>query len=183
MADHHQSKTMQERPIFLIGMPASGKTYWGQEISRKYQLTFSDLDNYVSTHEQASIPALFAQYGERGFREREEVGLKSLIATTIRNTIIATGGGTPCYSNNMQLMLDTGVVIYLEADISYLLENLKKTEDNRPMLNGRKNLSEYLTGLMDARVSTYKKAHYILRTKDISLANFDEIIYSCTNKL
>ena len=168
--------------LFLTGMPASGKTYWGEKIAQQYSLQLTDLDDFIVTHEQASMQALFAQYGEQGFREREHKHLKKVINTASGITVVACGGGTPCFCDNMQLMKAAGSVIYLEADIDTLLANLKESETARPMLNNRGDLAVYLYGLLQKRKVFYEQAHYILHAKDISLTTFGEIIASCINK-
>lgn len=168
--------------IFLAGMPAAGKTYWGNKIAQKYQLPFIDLDIYIAEQESASISALFAKYGENGFRERENKYLKKIIHKATVNNIIACGGGTPCFNDNIRLMKEAGIVIYLQADINYLLKNLKDSEEIRPLLNNRGDLSVYLAEMLKKRKSFYEQANYILPAKDISLITFDEIISSCINR-
>ena len=168
--------------IFLIGMPAVGKSYWGEKIAQAYPLQFIDLDLFIAQQERASIPALFASYGEGGFREREEKYLKQLIQSIKEDTIIASGGGTPCFADNMSLMKASGTVIYLHADTPYLLNNIKNSHEIRPLLNGRGDTATYLDTLLQKRKKIYDQAHHILQTKDISLITFDQIISACINQ-
>jgi shikimate kinase len=168
--------------LFLTGMPAAGKTYWGEKIAQAYHLQFIDLDIFIEQHEKASIPALFAQYGEKGFRERESFHLRNIIDTSVTTTIVACGGGTPCFDDNMALMKKSGVVVYLKAGIDLILEHLKNSPEVRPLLSGRKNIPDFLTDLLQKRSAIYEQSHYILQVKDISLATFDKIISSCTNR-
>ncbi len=162
--------------IFLVGMPAAGKTYWGSKIAIGYKLPFIDLDVFIAEQEKASISALFAMYGENGFREREQKHLRKLIRTLPKTAIIACGGGTPCFGDSMELMKQSGRVIYLQADVPWLLNNLKNTNEVRPLLNNRGDMSAYLQDMLDKRKSFYQQAHYILQTKDISLTTFAKII-------
>ncbi|MES2701636.1 MAG: shikimate kinase [Bacteroidota bacterium] len=168
--------------IFITGMPGAGKTWWGRRLAAHYHLPFTDLDDYVAQREQASIPALFAQYGEAGFREREAAALVELIATTSTTTIIACGGGTPCHGANLQLMKQAGTVIYLQVTIPTLLANLEQDTTQRPLLKNRGDLSKYLQTLLQKRTPYYAKAHHILHTADISLTTFGQIISSCINR-
>ncbi len=168
--------------VFLIGMPAAGKTYWGQKIAAAYDLPFIDLDKYISQHEQASIPALFAQYGEKGFREREHKYLNQLIKNTLDATVVACGGGAPCHSGNLEIMKNAGEVVYLETPIATIEENLKQSDEIRPLLRGRANLTAYLEDLLFKRFNYYMQAHHILPTKDIAVSTFAQIIQSCTNQ-
>ena len=167
--------------IFLVGMPAAGKTYWGEKIAHRHKLQFVDLDRYVAGKEQASIPALFAQYGEKGFRERENKHLARLIQTVAESTIVASGGGTPCFLENMQLMKNAGTVIYLDSELVALLQRITEDTEVRPLLNNRTDLSGYLKDLLAKRKPFYEQAHHILHTKDISLITFDQIISVCIN--
>ncbi len=164
------------RNIFLVGMPAVGKTHWGSKIAKEYKLPFIDLDVYIAEQEQASISALFAMYGEQGFREREQKYLKKIIHKATATTIVACGGGTSSYNDNMDLMKAAGVVIYLEADIAWLLNNLQKSNEVRPLLNNRGDLAVYLQDLLNKRKKLYEQAHHILQSKDISLSTFAKII-------
>jgi shikimate kinase len=168
--------------IFLIGMPGVGKSFWGDKIAKAYSLQFVDLDLYIAEQEQASISALFAKYGENGFREKEQKYLKKIIDNATTDMIVSSGGGTPGFADNMQLMKAAGTVLYLEAGIPYLLNNLKNSEEIRPLLNGRRDLGAYLDTLLQKRNNIYRQSHYILHTKDISLITFDKIISSCISR-
>ena len=161
--------------LFLVGMPAAGKTYWGNEIAKAYKLPFIDLDIFIVEQEKASISALFAMYGENGFREREQKYLKKVIAANT-GTIVACGGGVPCFSDNMELIKQAGTVVYLEADVVWLLNNLKKSDEIRPLLNNRGDLSVYLHDMLGKRRKFYEQAHHIFHAKDISLTTFGKII-------
>jgi shikimate kinase len=181
--NNSQFRTPNSKKIlFLVGMPAAGKTYWGSRVAHEFDLQFIDLDIFIEEKEKASISALFATYGENGFRERENKYLKELIKKAARSTIIACGGGTPCFNDNLQLMKEAGIVIYLRADIPALISNLEASEELRPLLKGRGDMAIYLQGLLQKRIKFYEQAEYILQTKDISLTTFAEIISSCTNK-
>jgi len=168
--------------IFLVGMPAAGKTYWGEQIATAYDLAFVDLDTYISQQENASIPALFAQYGEHGFREREHKYLKKAIKDADGVTIVACGGGTPFFYDNMSIMKEAGRVVYLQAETRHLIHNLNDCADTRPLLKGKGDLATYLDDMLQKRRQAYEQAHYILQTKDISLTTFAEIISSCTDR-
>ncbi len=168
--------------IFLVGMPAVGKTTGGHKMALRHHLPFIDLDTFIEQLEGKTIAELFAQYEERGFRELEHKYLAGIIKSTTENTIIACGGGTPCFHNNMQLMKDAGSVIYLQADVAYLLNNLIESNVARPLLNNLDDLAAYLTFTLQQRQHTYEQADIILPIKDISLITFDEIIFSCINR-
>ena len=163
-------------------MPAVGKTYWGTRIAEHYGLPFADLDNFIEEQEKMKIIALFARNGEAGFRKLESKHLQQLISSTDGNTIVACGGGTPCVNDNIALMKEAGIVIYLQADIATLVDHIKSSEDIRPLLKGQEDVATYLDELLQKRAAFYEQADYILQTKDISLTTFDQIITSCINR-
>lgn len=167
---------LMSKLIFLIGMPAAGKTYWGKQVAEGYGLQFIDLDAFVAEQEQASVAALFAMYGEAGFRERERKCLEKVIKGAGGNTIISCGGGTPCFADNMKLMKNAGTVVYIEAGVPLLLDRLKDSDEVRPLLRGRADLAAYLQELLDKRKLFYEQAHFILQSANISLTTFAEII-------
>ena len=167
--------------VFLVGMPAVGKTYWGERLAKEYNRAFVDLDVFIAEQEQASVSALFAMYGENGFREREEKYLRKMIKSAEAGTIIASGGGTPCYKDNMQVMKDAGTVIYLKAGTALLLEHLAASDEARPLLNNRGDLGVYLKEMLKKRNQFYEQAHHILHISEddktnISLATFAKIL-------
>jgi len=178
MADKNTNST---KIIFFIGMPAVGKTTGGNKMAIRHGLAFIDLDTLIEQGEGMRIADIFAKYGEEGFREREHTYLVNVINGCTENTIVACGGGTPCFYNNMQLMMDAGTVIYLQADVAHLLDNLTGTEAARPLLNNLDDLAAYLSQTLQQRKRFYEQAHHILPIKDISLITFDEIITSCIN--
>ena len=171
-----EKETKGGQLVFVVGMPAVGKTYWGKRMAKEFNRPFADLDVFIGEQEQASVPALFAMYGEGGFREREEKYLKQLIQEAEAGTIIGCGGGTPCYKDNMQVMKNAGTVVYLQADTAILLEHLAASDEVRPLLNNRGDAGVYLEGLLQKRKSYYEQSHFILQIADISRSTFAKIL-------
>jgi len=159
---------------FLIGMPACGKSFYGKNISDYYQLNFIDLDKHIESIEQTTIATLFASYGENHFRELEHRHLLELTKNINQDTIIACGGGTPCFYNNLLIMKTLGVVIYLKTSIKVLLERLRNDTTIRPLLN---NAPEHqLNLLLEQRQAFYEQANYIWDTDDNIITQFKTII-------
>jgi shikimate kinase len=176
---------MQERTVsipipafklFLIGMPGVGKSYWGAIVAQYIGLPFIDLDTLMTNSEGVSVTELFAKYGEAGFREIERKYLKQIISNKTEPSVIACGGGTPCFYDNMHLMKEAGRVVYLSADIDFLMGNLTKEENTRPLLTNKNTIRQKLEILYTQRKEYYHQAHYILQAKDISVATFVEIL-------
>ncbi len=169
--------------FFLIGMPGVGKTYWGRQIAAAYNCHFVDLDEYIVKQEGQTIKSIFESKGEAAFRLIEQQCLSGLIVDAQSDAIVACGGGTPCFHENLSLMKEAGKVIYLESGLDYLLRNLNNELETRPLLKETPNIRERLELLLSQRQQNYLQADYILQTENISLTTFDEIIQSCINRL
>lgn len=166
--------------VFLIGMPGAGKSYWGKLVSEHMGLSFADLDDMIEAEEKRSIADIFEQEGEGYFRKVEAGVLEQLANKEYR--VIACGGGTPVFGTNMQLMKETGCVIYLEEDISTIAERLKSAISSRPLLAAEGDLVGKLKKLYERRKARYEEADYILAKNNITLINLEQIIQSCIDR-
>ena len=168
--------------ILLIGMPGAGKTHWGRIWSQAYNYHFTDLDEQIEAQAGMSIPAIFQSVGESGFRALEADVLLTGIAAAARgrNTIMATGGGTPISGSNMETMLKAGCVVYLTATTATLLEHLTATRHSRPLLSSVD--ADDLDLLLLHRAPFYERAHYQLAVEKISTGTFAQIQNECTNR-
>jgi len=168
--------------IFLTGMPGAGKTWWGNRASSEFGLPFTDLDAYIEQQEKATIVSLFSNLGESRFRELEHHYLQLVVHSCPTPSIIACGGGTPCFKNNLEILRENGAVIYLRANIPFIFRNIQLSHKNRPLLMNQPDLPAYLETTLAARKSFYEKADFILDAENISLATFDKIIRLCTGR-
>jgi shikimate kinase len=171
-----EGRNIAPHRIFFVGMPGSGKSYWGRKVAAYYDRQFIDLDEYICEREGRTTPELFAAEGELGFRIMENKYLAELVNTTQSNVVIACGGGTPCYADNMRLMKIEGFVVYLEADTAYLYNNLLQDSNIRPLFDKAAPLQEQIAALYLQRKTFYEQAHIILQAKDISVATFGQIL-------
>ena len=162
-------------------MPGCGKTYWGASLATYLSRPFVDLDSYIESSEKSTIANLFHRLGEAGFRSLEHQYLHTAVEGSTGNTIIACGGGTPCFHSNLDFMKNNGCVIYLRAPISWLCAHLEN-EHTRPLLQGVKELRSFLQNLYESRKDTYEKAHRILDATTVSLTIFEQTILSCTDR-
>lgn len=167
--------------IFLMGMPGAGKTYWGRKVAASLKLSFEDLDEYIEKKMCADIPDIFRQYGEDGFRKIETTMLKALIGESKVSTVIACGGGTPVFNNNLQLMQNAGCTVYLKVGIETMLQHLLADDRQRPLLQQGESPA-ILAQLLEARKEKFEQADYVLDEEAISVANFAEIIARCTDR-
>jgi len=151
------------KKIFLIGMPASGKTNYGKKLAKFFNVPFLDLDREIEKTTQQSISALFKDKGEAHFRILETKQLQLIIANH-QVEVIACGGGTPCFYNNLELMKNAGLVIYLDISLEKLIMRLnKKQTSNRPLLSNEENLKAKLQAILTERSSYYLQAHHSIR--------------------
>lgn len=147
--------------IYLIGYMAAGKTTIGKELAKKLAMTFIDMDDVIETKAGMPLPAIFDKKGEQAFRKLENETLREVLE--LDNQVIATGGGTPCFYNNMQLMNSTGSTFYLYFSPNELLNRLKLTNLNtRPLLSGKtdEELLHFITKSLNERELYYLRANY-----------------------
>ena len=99
------------KPVFLIGYMGCGKTTLGEVLAHQLNLMFIDLDDYIEDRQGKTIVEIFDEMGEKGFRELETQALQEIAA--MDDVIVACGGGTPCHDDNMTLMNETGITVWL----------------------------------------------------------------------
>jgi shikimate kinase len=120
--------------IVLLGYMGSGKSTIGKLLSSQTGQPFLDLDEYICQKEKRSISEIFAQKGEIYFRKKEHEYLKEVLENK-QDMILSLGGGTPCYGNNMELILQYNTLsVYLKASIQTLTERLLKHKNSRPLI-------------------------------------------------
>ncbi len=154
------------KKIFLIGFMGSGKSTVGKYAANANRLTFIDLDEYLEEKLKMTIPEIFDRYHEAGFRERERQILEEIIALDDNDYLISTGGGTPCFFDNMELMNRSGVTIYLDLSVERLANRLAKSKSKRPLvLNFEGSLQIYVHDKLMERADHYRQAKIILPEK------------------
>src|SRR5688572_4230116 len=161
--------------IFLLGFMGSGKSYWGKMWAEKHGYTFIDLDEVIENREQASIVDIFEKNGEEIFRLLETKMLRDLVRH--ENCIIACGGGTPCFHDNIKWMNEKGTTVYLSAPASYLFQKIKDEKEKRPLI---KNVNEaellfFTEQKLKERLPVYEQATYTLEASELELTSLDDI--------
>lgn len=170
--------------IFIIGYMGSGKTTVGKRLAKSLSLSFVDLDAYIENKYRKTIPALFEEKGEDGFRKIEGQSLREV--AEFEDVVISTGGGTPCFFDNMEVMNRAGLTIYLEAHPEDLADHLLASKTVRPLIAGksREELIPFITEHLARRESHYRKAKIIypidrMNTKDeihLTVCGIEELI-------
>ncbi len=161
--------------MFLVGMPGVGKSYWAREVAAAYGRPLVDMDEYIEQRAGITIAQLFEQQGETAFRTLERNTLEQIIQN-IPDSIVACGGGTPCYFDNMELMKKSGRVVYLRSTIPVLIDHLQHVAHKRPLLAGKPHLDSYLHDMLAKRSAFYEKAHHIVDIDTISVTTFAQIL-------
>ena len=145
----------------------SGKTTIGRNISKDLNLSFLDTDKEIEERNCLSINDIFNKKGEAFFRQEEQKIVNKII--NLENTIIATGGGLPCFNNNIDLLNKYGCTIYLKCDKKLLYNRLLADKKNRPLIKdfNHKELQEYINNLLTKREKHYKKSKHTIICKDL----------------
>lgn len=155
-----------------------GKTTLGKKLANSLQLDFVDSDEALETKFGCSIAEYFEKYGEEEFRIAEHNWLKEL---QDQPKVIATGGGMPCFFDNMQVMNQKGVTLYLERPVKELYHRLKNAKQKRPLLNqlNEDELLSYIENKLEEREPFYMKANFTLTREQQT----EEIIKGLLSKL
>ena len=144
-----------------------GKSTLGRSLAVNLNLAFIDLDTFLEEKYFRTIPQIFAEEGESGFRKKEQNVLKEVSA--FDDVIVATGGGAPCFFDNMDVMNKTGFCIFLDVDTDSLAHRLIHAKIERPIIKGKSpsELHHFIEEMMQKRRPFYEKAQYILKGGDI----------------
>ncbi len=155
--------------VFLIGMPGSGKSTLSKSVGQGLGLPSIDLDEEIEKESGKSISEIFTEDGEELFRKKEHEALLKVISH-YQSFVLATGGGTPCFHENMSIMNETGTTVYLEVSLHTLKQRVSNTT-HRPLLKG--NHESRMEQLFNEREPLYLKCKYILRESDST----DDLVY------
>ena len=152
--------------IILLGYMGAGKTTVGKALAASLNVPFYDLDWFITTRYRRSVPEIFAERGEAGFRELEQRMLHE--AAEFEDIVLSCGGGTPCFFDNMEYMNSLADTIYLKATPEVLAMHLRMGKGKRPLLEGKspEEREDYIREMLVTREPFYSKAKYTL---DVSL--------------
>lgn len=160
------------RKVFLVGMPGSGKSRMAKFISSVTDLSYKDLDDEIERTEGKSIKEIFKNHGETYFRNKETEILKNIIEKD-KNLIIATGGGTPCFNHNIDLINKNGLSIFLNTSLDVIVERISRKK-KRPLFKN-KDVEETVKKMFQERIKFYSKSrHHVTknnRDKILSIIN------------
>ncbi len=175
---------MARQWVFLVGFMGSGKSTWGRKIATRLDANFVDLDRLIELESGQSIPEMFAAYGESGFREREAEILRALPSKSgnysdSKPTIVATGGGTPCFHQNMSWMNEHGVTVYLNLSPRALWDRLRHSDPaKRPLISkfDESQLLHYIEEKSKERAPFYNNATFVVDPHKSSVADVAKMV-------
>ena len=162
--------------IYLIGYMGSGKSTLGRKLAGHLNMQFVDMDLYIEMRNHKTIPQIFTEEGEIEFRKKERKALEEL--SEFSDIVIATGGGAPCFFDNIGLMNNSGKTIYLNIDPSILADRLLKSKTERPLIKGksREELETFIDESLKKRNQFYQQAKFEITSPDIPLKVIEKLI-------
>jgi len=155
----------------------SGKTTVGKQLAKKLNCDFLDTDVLFETQYQTSIPEFFAEHGEAAFRVGERKILEDLQAYP-NPVVISTGGGLPCFNNNMELMKKMGTVIYLQASVGAVYSRFETSKIPRPLLAGlsKEEAIQKIESHLAEREPFYKQANITVSAESVRIDSLLQIL-------
>ena len=162
--------------IYLIGMMGSGKSRTGRKLAARLRWPMLDLDEVIEERTGQTVDELFELHGESYFRGLETEAMNDLMR--LNNMVIATGGGTPCYGNLLNEMVDTGITIYLKSSPKVLANRLANDKRVRPLLAdlSKDAVEDALRELLDQRKGIYERAAHQVNAEGSSEQIVQEIV-------
>lgn len=152
--------------IYIVGFMGVGKTTLARVLAEYLQKSVIDLDHFIEERQFKTVPQLFEEYGEDGFRKIEEERLLEL--TSFNDVVVSTGGGAPCFFDNMDVMNNSGLTIFIDLPVEIIAQRLLKSKTERPLIKGKSEaeLIEFIGERLEARRPFYSKAQVTINPAD-----------------
>lgn len=163
--------------IYLIGYMGCGKSTLGKRLAKHLNLQFVDMDHYIEMRNHKTVPQIFAEEGETEFRKKERKALEEL--ADFSDIVIATGGGAPCFFDNIDMMNNTGTTIYMNIDPAILADRLMHSKTERPLIKGKskEELTDFIDEMLKKRSPFYSQAKFEITEPDIDLNVIQNLIF------
>ena len=167
--------------FFLIGFMGSGKSHWGKIWAEANQFAFFDLDTVIEDQVGKTVAAIFDLNGEDYFRGLEADVLRN--CAQLQNTIVACGGGTPCFHENMHWMNKYGTTIYIACTSGEILSRILQEKEKRPLLKNLNpaELLSFIEQKVTERKPFYAQATITVQSSLLTEFSFPKIISTITN--
>ena len=168
--------------VVLVGLPGCGKSTFGRQLAQELKFPYLDLDHQIEDKFQLKIPEIFSIYGEGKFREWETETLSDLLKRD-SSFVLATGGGAPCFNDNMDMINQSAISVYLDVPLDAISERLRVSKvQSRPMFQGldQGEITLKLKSLLSQREYFYNQAKIKLSGEDFSA---ELLMYELINQL
>jgi shikimate kinase len=154
--------------IYLVGYMGSGKSTLGRRLARHAGLHFIDLDKYIEERNCRTVPQIFTLEGEDCFRKKERKALEEV--SEFMDVVVATGGGAPCFFDNMDLMNRTGITLFLDVAPSNLARRLSVSKNVRPLIMGKskQELVDFIAESLEKRRPLYEQSRFRIDNPELS---------------
>ena len=154
--------------IYLVGYMGSGKSTLGRRLARFSGMMFIDLDKFIEERNHQTVPQIFAGEGEESFRRKERKALEEV--SEFSDVIVATGGGAPCFFDNMELMNRSGITFFLDIHPHILAGRLLKSKTERPLIKGKspEELEIFIAETLRVRRAYYEKSCFRIEREDMN---------------
>jgi shikimate kinase len=164
--------------IYLIGFMGSGKSTAGKKLASMLGWSFIDLDKKIEEHSGKTIPEIFSTNGEGYFRNLETQLIRDMKINI--NSVISTGGGTPCHNGNMDFMLETGLTIYLKLTPGELKSRLSGAKNERPLIKDldQTELHSFIVEKLADREKWYMRSDITVEGIDLDIKMLFSLIKS-----
>ena len=148
--------------VYLIGYMGCGKTTIGKRLAKSLGWDVIDMDSRIENRYRKTIPDIFASEGEESFRKKERFILEELSA--LENVVVSTGGGAPCFFDNIDVMNSSGLCVYIRMTPEALAARLKNAKANRPLLKDKteEELTGFIKEQLEKRRAFYEQARYVI---------------------
>jgi shikimate kinase len=163
--------------VFLVGLPGSGKTTLGKQVAEHLQTAFLDLDKEIEKTNFKKVEDIFSEKGEPYFRKLEKAELEKFCVSAL-GFVMATGGGAPCFENNMEMMKKSGLVIFLDVTAKEISSRILKQSLNRPLLKHETpdSMKDRIEFLRSQRISFYRQAHHTVSGNQIGVMEVMDLL-------
>ena len=162
--------------VYLVGFMGCGKTSIGRRLAERLKWRFVDLDDIIEANAGLAVPEIFKVKGEEGFRRLERAALHETFEHP--ETVVATGGGTPCFFDNMNRLNAGGYSFYLKNTVPFFVDKLGHAKTERPLIMGKdeKELHAYIAQTLAAREPFYLQARYTIFVGDLGKKRSAKVI-------
>ena len=148
--------------VYLIGYMGCGKTTIGKRLAKSLGWDVIDMDSRIENRYRKTIPDIFASEGEESFRKKERFILEEL--SSLENVVVSTGGGAPCFFDNIDVMNSSGLCVYIRMTPEALAARLRNAKSNRPLLKDKteEELTNFIKEQLEKRRAFYEQARYVI---------------------